>query len=165
MSLLLMGDIFLVTPAGLKKRAWKGQLLGDHENFYQIVAYLAKKGLIKYVNKDNERFIKITSQGELEALLAKAQLPEKPQKWDGKWRVIMFDIPEESESKRNFFRSLLKKNNYIKLQHSVYVSPYSLNREAVIYLNKTGLNKFIKILKVEEMDSDKDLRKKFNLKK
>ncbi len=162
MSLLVAGDTFLVTPHEMRKRLYKGQPLGDNKNFYKIVSYLAAKGWIKYVNKDNERFIRLTAKGELEALLSKARLPERPKKWDGKWRIIMFDIPEESEDKRNFFRSLLKKNGFKKLQHSVYVSPYPLNREAIMYLRETGLLLFIRILKVEEMDSDKDLRKKFN---
>ena len=75
----------------------------------------------------------------------------------------MFDIPEENEDKRNFFRWLLKRNNFIELQHSVYINPYPLNRDVISYLKKTGLIEYIRILKVEEMDSDKNLRKKFNL--
>ena len=66
--------------------------------------------------------------------------------------------------KRNLFRSLLYKNGFLKLQHSVYISPYPFNREAVKYLKKTGLISFIRMLKVEEMDDDKDLKKKFDLK-
>ncbi len=77
----------------------------------------------------------------------------------------MFDIPESSKSKRSLLRRLLKKNNFCKLQASVYINPYPLNREAVEYLKETGLIEYIRILKVEELDNDIELLKKYGLKK
>ena len=166
MSLLAAGDMFLVTPRELRRRLLLGQILGDGKNFAQFVHYLAKKGFINYVDKNNERFIKLTQKGQLEALLAKARLPpEYKADWDGRWRLIIFDIPEESRDKRNLFRELLKRNSFVKLQASVFISPYALNREAIIYLRQSGLMKYIRILLIQEMDDDGDLRKKFNLKK
>jgi phenylacetic acid degradation operon negative regulatory protein len=105
----------------------------------------------------------LTKKGELEALLAKAYLPVK-QPWDGKWRMVMFDILEESKKQRHKLRVLLKAGNFKKLQGSVYINPYPLNREAVDYLKMSGLIKYVRIIKVEEMDDDKDLCKMFNLK-
>ena len=36
MSLLAAGDMFLVTPHGLRKRLWKGQLLGDNKGSSEL---------------------------------------------------------------------------------------------------------------------------------
>ena len=124
---------------------------------------MRERGAIEFVKKGDRKYLKLTPKGELEVLLAKARSP-KPLVWDGKWRVVVFDIPEDFKLERNRFRRLLMINNFKKLQHSVYVSPYPFNREAISYLKETGLIKFIRIMKVEEMDSDKDLKKKFNLK-
>lgn len=164
MTLLTMGDMLLLTPREIKKRGMRGSPLGDFSRSSNILYYLARKGLIKIVDKHNQRFVKLTNKGQLEALLAKARLKEKPQKWDGKWRLIIFDIPENSREKRNHFRWLLRHNGFYKLQASVFINPYPLNREAVAYLKETGLMDYIRILKVEEMDSDKGLRKHFGLK-
>ena len=49
------------------------------------------------------------------------------------------------------------------MQASVYVSPYALNREAVEYLKETGLIEYIRIGRLEELDDDADLRKKFKI--
>ena len=106
--------------------------------------------------------MRLTAEGQLEALLAKAKFPV-PVKWDGKWRMVVFDIPEDSKEQRNKLRQLLKANNFYKLQASVYVNPYPLNREAVKYLQETKLIDYIRIIKVEEMDDDKDLKKHFQL--
>ncbi len=160
----MAGDMLLVTPREMKKRGMRGNPLGDLSRSLDIVYYLSRKGFIKIVDKNNERFLKLTNKGQLEALLAKARLREKPQEWDGKWRLIIFDIPEESRQKRNHFRWLLKHNGFYQLQASVFINPYPLNREAVEYLRETGLMHYIRILKVDEMDEDKDLRKHFGLK-
>ncbi|MBI4033837.1 hypothetical protein HY379_02440 [Candidatus Saccharibacteria bacterium] len=47
-----------------------------------------------------------------------------PAKWDGKWRLIMFDIPEDKRLLRNQIRLLIKELRCIKLQHSVWVHPF-----------------------------------------
>jgi len=124
---------------------------------------LKRKGLIKLVEKNNKKFVQITSKGQLEVLMKKTHL-DKSEPWDGKWRLFMFDIPEDSKEKRYLLRALLTQNNFVQIQKSVYVSPYPLNREGVDYLNTSGLKDYITIAKVEEFDDDKNLKKKFELK-
>jgi phenylacetic acid degradation operon negative regulatory protein len=124
---------------------------------------LRRRGCLKIIYKNGQRFLKLTKKGELEALMAKVKgkVPEKA--WDGKWRLIVFDIPEQAREKRDKLRFLLKQAGFKKLQASVFISPYALNREAVEYLKQTGLTAFIRILKVEEIDDDKDLKKQFKI--
>jgi len=140
--------------------ARKGQL--KRRQYRDCLRGLEARGVLKIVEENNRKFIKLTKKGALKVLLAKAQV--KIEKcWDGKWRVLVFDIPEDFHFIRDHFRNLLKQNHFIKLQASVFISPYSLNREAIRYLQKTGLIKFVRIMKVEEMDDDSDLKKMFNL--
>jgi CRISPR-associated endonuclease Cas2 len=123
---------------------------------------LRSRRVLDIIKKDNTEFIKLTKKGVLKVLLAKAQI-KVTDHWDRKWRVLVFDIPEDFHSVRDRFRKLLKQNHFIKLQASVFISPYPLNRDAVSYLQEAGLMGYIRIMKVEEMDNDKDLRRKFNL--
>ncbi|MDP2933655.1 MAG: hypothetical protein Q8N81_06020, partial [bacterium] len=67
--------------------------------------------------------------------------------------------------KRDQLRWLLKTLNYCKLQESVFLSPYPINREGVEYLKKSGLIEYIRILRVDEMDDEKQFLKKFKLHK
>ncbi len=145
------------------KYAWARRLkFIDPDKAYRALSHLEKRGMVKVERKGKNQFITLTSKGELAVLLSKAAVV-KGKKWDGKWRLIIFDIPEDAKHKRREFRILLKDNGFIKLQASVYISPYSLNREAIGYLQKSGLMAYIRILKVEEMDNDKEFRKKFKL--
>lgn len=132
------------------------------KKYLELVWQMRRVGYLKIVEKNNQKFLQITRKGQLENLLLKAGV-SKTDKWDKKWRVLIFDIPEGSHQRRDHFRLLLKKNGFVKLQSSVFISPFPLNRHAIEYLNETGLNEFIRIMRVDEMDDDTALRKHFGL--
>ena len=139
--------------------------MDSYEHYRQTAYYLRRKGIINIrATLSGKRFLELTKKGELELLMARAWL-YRPTDWDGKWRVILFDIPVCANDKRYKLRRILLANSFIKLQASVYVSPHPLNRLAIQYLKTTGLIGFIRIGRLEELDDDSDLRKKFNLKK
>jgi len=149
----------IISPYELRRRIE----FGSQGSFNSTVYKFYKRGWIKFVNKNAQRFIKLTRKGELEALISQAKLPGAV-KWDGKWRMIIFDIPEDAREQRGILRRLLKDNGFHQLQASVYINPYPLNRAAISYLQKRRLMDFIRIIKVEEMDNDFGLRKHFHLK-
>lgn len=136
--------------------------IGQKE-FYNIIRDLKRRGIVNGVKKSDTEWIELTDDGELEVLFLKASV-NPTTKWDGKWRLVIFDIPEDARAKRNLLRTLLYKNGFLKLQASVFIGPWQLNREAITYLQKSGLIKFIRIARVDEMDNDGDLRKNFHLK-
>lgn len=76
-----------------------------------------KKG---WIRKD----FKLTRQGEKRL---KQILPSyrKPPKWDKKWYLVIFDIPEKLRWKRDVLREKLKTLGLGQLQQSVWLSPYN----------------------------------------
>ncbi len=152
-------SVAFISPYEWRRRVLHG---GSYSSYRNTVYQLKKRGAIKVITKEGKKFLQLTKKGEMEVLLAKAKLPAN-EKWDGKWRLIIFDIPEAAKHLRNKFRDLLKKNNFRKLQASVYISPYPLNREAVKYLEEASLMDYIRIIKAEEMDNNSQLKKKFGL--
>src|SRR3990167_11331039 len=67
---------------------------------------MVKNGLIRY----NGRFYELTSLGR--GYLSRWEFSNFkfniPKKWDGKWRVIIFDIPDKKRRTRDQIRSLFK---------------------------------------------------------
>lgn len=128
--------------------------------------YLRKKGLIRIEKKNKNIYMYLTKKGEIEA--GKYQINEmyikKPKKWDKKWRVIIFDIPENYRIKRDLFRSKLKELSFYQLQKSVWVYPYSCQKEIKLLRDFFGLRKIdIVALTVEKIESEEALRKFFSL--
>ena len=143
------------------KEEWKDS--DSYNRYRQTVYHLRRHGIIDIkFTPAGQRFLELTKKGEMELLMAQAWL-NRPAEWDGKWRIILFDIPESANTKRDKLRRLLIKAGFAKLQASIYISPYPLNRSAIDNLKTTGLISFIRIGRLEELDDDSDLRKKFNL--
>lgn len=153
-----LGKYIIGTPYSIGKQ-WNPH---HPKQTASLLTYLINKRLIRFVDVDNQKFIEVTKQGKIEALFHKALIPFSGI-WDKKWRVVVFDIPEASRDHRFKIRYLLKKMHFKALQASVYISPYPLNQEAINYLHQTNLHQFIRILLVEKLDDDLDLKKTFNL--
>jgi phenylacetic acid degradation operon negative regulatory protein len=85
--------------------------------------------------------------------------------WDGYWRVVIFDIPEKMRSKRNQLRSLLKRKGFVKLQNSVFVSPYANFNMLGLVRSELKIDKYVNFLisKSASTDDDSRLRRVFGL--
>jgi len=122
---------------------------------------LRKRGLLKFENG----YYQLTSEGR--KILRHFELVDyrlkKPKKWDKKWRVIIFDIPEKKKKTRDRITMLFRQAGFERLQDSVWVYPY--NCEEIIGLLKTdlGVGKYLLYLIVEELENDRSLRETFGL--
>lgn len=94
--------------------------------------YLKKRGFVEYI-KDEEGIItvKITNNGK--KYLRKFDIDNmtitKPNKWDGKWRLVIFDVPEKYKKAREALRRKLKDLDFLRLQDSIWVTPYPCDDE------------------------------------
>ena len=122
---------------------------------------LSKKGLLRF----NGKYYELTEAGEKKLRLLELQGYKlaKPKKWDKKWRVIIFDIPEKKKNVREQVRNLFISAGFSRLQDSVWVYPYDC--EDIIGLLKTdfGVGKNILYMIVDEIENDKYLREEFKL--
>ena len=142
---------------------WLRRERQERRSVYNRVHKLQREGLLKKVAKNGKVFLKLTAKGQLEYLMRNTAL-EKPDKWDGCWRLAAFDIPEAGHTKRDQLRWLLKRSGFIKMQASLFVSPYPLNRKGIKYLKESGLDGYIRFIRADEIDDDADLKRKFHLK-
>ena len=128
----------------------------------RTIYYLYQKGYIRWHDKDGRRFITLTKQGKVRTLLSTFGVIQV-QPWDGKWRVLVFDIPESAAHLRSLLVYHLRELSFVKLQASVYIGPYAFNAAAMDYLKTSGLLRYIRLLTVERVDDDADLRRRFGL--
>jgi DNA-binding transcriptional regulator PaaX len=123
------------------------------------------RGLIS-INKENgKNYVQLTKKGEEK--LERYELGEltvrKPKSWDGKWRLVIFDIREKRRVKRDLLRQQLQGLGLIRLQNSVWVYPYDFSEVAVLLKADAMIGKDILFLIVEELENDGWLRKHFGL--
>lgn len=83
------------------------------------------------------------------------------ERWDGRWRLITFDIPVKEHRKRDLMKVLLIEFNFYILQHSVYVCPNNIAEEFWELLVEYDLDKFCKAMVVEFLEGDEGIRRHF----
>ncbi len=160
----------LVAPNALRLFAYLDRNKARRKRFYdrvtQATARLEQRGLISVEENKGRRFIHITEKGRVEVhkiLVKNYQIPEQAL-WDGKWRVLIFDVREERRKTRAILRLLLRSTGFVRLQDSVWVYPYPCDEFVTLaraYL-KSGISE-IRVIVAETIESDRSLRKHFNL--
>ena len=131
--------------------------------YYQARYRLARANLIKKSASSPGGYV-LTPQGRNRAteILLKWRFKQNP-RWDGRWRVVIFDVPEQRRHDRYFLRQQLKAMDFHLLHKSVWVSPYDPPPFFRELLSVSKLLSNSRILLVESMDYDRDLRKRFGL--
>lgn len=69
---------------------------------------------------------------------------------DPKNLLLLYDIPQEKTSQRNWFRRELIKFHFIMIQKSVWVGPSPLPQDFISYLKEVDLENEIKTFKLEK---------------
>lgn len=122
------------------------------KEFSRLIYYLKKKGLIKIKNLEQKQAILITKKGAEKILKIKLKMTKRKKRPDGKWQMIIFDIPESKRHLRHILREHLRLLGYKMLQQSVWVCPYDVLKETEAVLRKYGLDGYVKLFLIEEME-------------
>jgi hypothetical protein len=87
----------------------------------------------------------------------------KPLRWDGRWRLVIFDIREHMRAARDELRDMLNVLGFRKLQNSVWVHPYPCADVISLIKRKHNLGNAVLYLEVDVLENDRDSRDFFNL--
>ncbi len=132
----------------------------------QIIDQLDGQNYLKTkYNDDGTVTVNITQKGMVRALtyrLDSMQL-KKPNRWDKKWRVVIFDIPEKYRGIRDIFRMRLRQLGLYQFQKSIYVSPFACSQEIEFLRELYGIPFTVKYMLVEKIEDDEFLRERFDL--
>lgn len=92
---------------------------------------LEEKGLIDIGAKEDKTKIILTKLGQKKILEYQVDSIELniPIRWDGRWRVVIFDIPENKKNHRDVFRRKLIDLGFERIQDSVWRHKYPCKKE------------------------------------
>ena len=142
----------------------------NRKNLYrrimQAISDLERAGLVRTSGQRGHRNVELTIKGHsvIEAIYASEYRIPEPAFWDGKWRVIIFDIREKRRKVRAQLRLLLSGAGFLRLQDSVWIYPYPCDEFVGLVRAhlKSGTGEMLSFV-VEALESDKRLREHFNL--
>ena len=136
------------------------------ERLYRAVREFYNDRLVDY-KEDKDGFIKIilTKEGQKKALKFKLDEMEikKPTKWDGEWRVVIFDIPDRFKKAREALRRKIMDLGFRKLQESVFIFPYECEDEINFITEVFLIRPFVRFVRAKSFTNEEQLKIKFNL--
>ena len=151
------------------------ELVGDNDGFHEIeqrrklsqVFWNLKKNRLVIIKQraDGTFVAELTEKGKRkvkEFHFVDLKIPI-PKKWDGKWRIIIFDIPNKRTAGREALRNKLKALDFSQLQKSVWVFPYPCEAEIEFIVELFKLFPYVQIIEATYIKNDVALRKYYRL--
>lgn len=169
-SLLAAGVITLAVAAPgalrifqpfIKKSKYRKR---DFQRTKNILSTLKNRRLINIEHNSEGWVLKLTEKGKERALKCYLKaFALKCKKWDGKWRMVIFDIPTKLNRKRDALRDFLKHMGFKDLQKSIYISPYPCKEEVEAIIEYLQLKFYTKFLEADFIDDRDKLKVMFGI--
>lgn len=134
----------------------------------RVLANLERKEIIAIEEKGEEVYVHIKDKNNISILRysIKALLDSrrKRQKWNSKWVLVFFDVPEQQRNKRDYLRKFLKDLGFYQYQKSVYLFPYECKNEIDLIRKITEGGKYLKYIIAERIEDEEIAKAHFGLK-
>jgi DNA-binding transcriptional regulator PaaX len=115
---------------------------------------MTSDGLIESLSSDNNQYFRLTNEGKqkLNQLYLENEESLVSTKWDGFWRIIILDLPENRKKERDALRYLLKKADFVCLKNSIWISMYPFEHLFSNIKKDLGLSTEMMIMVTDKID-------------
>lgn len=131
-----------------------------------VLGRLKQKGEIEFVERDGKKYVRLTERGEESLSFERQKMlltSGKPRKWDHRYRLVMFDVPEKRKKIREYLRFRMQEVGFLRVQDSSWVYPHDCEKFIALLKADLHIGKDVLYAVVEEIENDKWIRKHFNL--
>ena len=162
--------VLLVAMAAPNTLQLLGKLPGMRSSRFNMqartaLARLAERGWIVFEHRDGMRYARITEAGRRACAFEAQRLGAHPRRrWDKRWRIVMFDVPERRRAVRDKLRAAMKSLGFVRLQDSAWVYPYDCEDLVALLKAELKIGFSVLYLVVEHIENDKFLRQEFGFK-
>jgi len=161
MILTIFGDY--IRPNGNK--IWIGSLIrllkefGHNEQSVRVsVSRMMKNGLLQSEKKGNKSYYSLTPRGVSRVDEAARRIYKlTSHEWDKKWRVIMYNIPEEKRQIRDELRKELMWIGFGSLSNGCWISPNNFKKEINLLISKYKIEEYVHLFLSEYVGPQSNL--------
>jgi DNA-binding transcriptional regulator PaaX len=117
---------------------------------------LREAGLIEQFSSSQSEYARLTKLGRQKTHTLELQSSTTLVNtcWDGLWRIILLDLPEDRKSERESLRYLLKKAGFVCLKNSAWISPYPYEHLFKNIKKDLGLTTEMMIIVTDHIDDE-----------
>jgi len=105
---------------------------------------------------ERQNYARITPRGKskLNSMMLDSETTLVNTSWDGFWRIILLDLPENRKSERESLRYLLKKAGFVCLKNSAWISPFPFEHLFTNIKKDLGLSTEMMIIVTQFVDEE-----------
>lgn len=130
----------------------------------QVIKRMQNSKLVEIKEEEGIPIIKITDRGKQKLLRYKVdEMVLDESNWDGKWRLIIYDVASTKRANSEMFRTMLNKLRFLKLQKSVYLTPFKCEDEIEYLRLLFEVGNEVQILKVGSLENEAAYRRYFGI--
>lgn len=130
----------------------------------QVIKRMQNSKLLEIKEEEGIPIIKITDRGKQKLLRYKVdEMVLDESNWDGKWRLIIYDVASTKRANSEMFRTMLNKLRFLKLQKSVYLTPFKCEDEIEYLRLLFEVGNEVQILKVGSLENEAAYRRYFGI--
>lgn len=153
----------------MQKRVQWGKSKKEWEKFNtyrlrQIIKRMQRQKYIEIIDIDNMPIVKILEKGKKRLLrYAIEQIKLDETSWNSKWRLIIYDVKSMKRTQSEMFRRALLKLKLLKIQNSVYLTPFRCENEIEYLRQLLGIDDEVQIVTVSGIENEAAYRKYFGI--
>lgn len=146
-------------------KALRSLIKTNEKNFSNSIAELKRsKFIYKKKGYNGSILISLTEKGKLRALNIRfRRLANKKERWDGKWRMVAFDIPNEFRKGRDALHYRMRMGGFYELQESLFLYPYDCKEEVGDFIKLFKLENYVRFGLLDSIDIQDRLKVHFKL--
>lgn len=133
----------------------------------RVVKNLEKKQIISLNLRGDKVFVYLRDKNHPKvveySIKALLDFKRKKKKWNGKWFMVFFDVPEIQRNKRDYLREFLKRLGFYQYQESVYIFPYECEKEVALIKKIVEGAKYMKYIIAEKIEDEEKVKRYFSL--
>lgn len=151
-------------------KIWIGSLIrlmkefGHNEQSVRVaVSRTMKQGWLESDRQGNKSYYFLTRRGETRIEEAASRIFKlQPHEWDGKWRMLMYTIPEDKRQIRDELRKELLWSGFGSFSNGCWISPNDLAKEIRVLIEKYGIEDHVDLFlaSYQGLETDKRLVEK-----
>ena len=134
-----------------------------NDHLQAVIERLHKAGSIKFVRHNESEWRILLTQRGIRSLDRAKKKSFPKENWDGSWRLVIFDIPENERAFRDIFRRTLKNEGFVEFQKSIWIFPYCRRDFIRELVKEFDLDESVHYIETKLLDDDTDLLSDFNL--
>lgn len=164
-ALALPGTARLLEVFSHDDSDWKEWKMFNKKYLRQAIRKLEKKKIIEVIDQGTFGEVRLTEDGRKKVFKMGLESLKisKPDRWDGKWRMVFYDVFDYKKGTREKLRGYLKGAGFYPLQKSVYLHAYPCEQEIEFLKYFLGLSGAVRIVLAEKIENDQEFRDYFGI--